>query len=119
MSTPSGSASRSHWAPYGSNEDRTEVNPVFIDEIFQIDIHRESIRNPTIDEAVMYGTPAPVSRLAYTENDRAGFQGDKSMDSPTSVLMNSTLASLSSSSASRANWNSNITPTASRRVAAS
>ena len=41
------------------------------------------------------------------------------MDSPTSVLMNSTLAPLSSSSASRPNWNSNMTPTASRRVAAS
>lgn len=118
MSTPSGGASRSHWAPYGSNEDRTEVGPSFYDEIFQTDICREMIGSPAVDEAVTYGTPTPVGGLVYTENDRAGFQGDKSMDSPTSALMNRTIASLSPSGASRPNWNSNMTSTASRRVAA-
>lgn len=63
MSTPSGGAARSHWAPYGANEDRTEVSPGFYDEIFQTDICRKATGNPAVDEAITYGTPAPVGRL--------------------------------------------------------
>lgn len=52
------------------------------------------------------------------ENNCARPHWDNSADSPTSVLMNATMASLSLSGASRPNWNSNIASTASRRVAA-
>ena len=52
------------------------------------------------------------------EDEGAGFHGDSSLDSPASVLMNATIASLSSSGASRPNWNSNMASTASRSVAA-
>ena len=43
---------------------------------------------------------------------------ENSLDSPASVLIKATMASLSSSGASRPSWNSNIASTASRNVAA-
>ena len=52
------------------------------------------------------------------EDHGPGPHGDISSDSPTRVSMNATIASLSSSGASRPSWNSNMASTASRRVAA-
>ena len=52
------------------------------------------------------------------EDDGPELHGDSSSDSPTRVSMNATIASLSSSGASRPNWNSNMASTASRRVSA-
>ena len=52
------------------------------------------------------------------EDEGAGIHGDSSLFSPASVLMNATIASLSSSGASRPNWYSNMASTASRSVAA-
>ena len=64
-------------------------------------------RLPVVPAAAVMGEQVEIGSRGQqdsgdrdAENDRAGSHGDSSLDSPTSVLMNATIASFSSSGAS-------------------